>query len=167
MNAAQNAYFKLAVPAAQAAQKKWGVPASVTIAQGALESGWALSALARKANNFFGIKAVAHANPDGYMEFTTAEFIDGRRITEMAKFARYATPEASFDAHAVLLSTTMRYKPAMAVAHDPAQFCTALQKCGYSTNPRYAAELLELIQQYDLTQYDLKPDGPAAAQAAA
>ncbi len=61
MNAQQNAFLKMAVPGAQAAQKKWGVPASVTIAQAILESGWGASSLAKQANNFFGIKAVASA----------------------------------------------------------------------------------------------------------
>ena len=163
MNAQQNAFLKSVVPAAQAAQRKWSVPASVTIAQAILESGWGASALARKANNFFGIKAVAHANPDGYMEFPTTEFVDGRRLTEMAKFAHYASPVDSFDAHAVLLSLTARYKPAMAAAGDPSRFAAELQLCGYSTNPQYATELRKLIAEFDLIQYDIPPDGPAAA----
>ncbi|MDR3723285.1 MAG: glucosaminidase domain-containing protein [Terracidiphilus sp.] len=163
MNAQQNAFFKSIVPAAQAAQRKWCVPVSVTIAQAILESGWGQSALARKAYNFFGIKAAAHAAPDGYAEFPTKEFVDGRRVSEMARFARYASPAEGFAAHAVLLATTVRYKPAMAVAADPYKFCVQIQKCGYSTNPAYAEELWTLIERFDLTQYDIKPDGPAAA----
>jgi flagellum-specific peptidoglycan hydrolase FlgJ len=162
MNALQNDFLKSVVPAAQAAQRKWSVPASVTIAQAILESGWGQSALARKAYNFFGIKAVAHATPDGYVEFPTSEFVDGRRLSEMAHFARYTSPAEGFLSHAVLLATTMRYKPAMAVADAPYKFCVQLQKCGYSTNPAYAEELWTLIERYDLTQFDIKPDGPAA-----
>lgn len=164
MNAQQNAFLKSAVPAAQAAALKWSVPASITIAQAILESGWGTSALARKANNFFGIKAVASASLGAYVEFTTAEFVDGRRVQELAKFARYPSPAASFEAHAVLLATITRYKPAMAVCADPSRFAAELQLCGYSTNPNYATGLRTLINEFDLTQYDIRPDDPAAAQ---
>ena len=163
MTEKQNAFLKSAVPAAVLAQQKWGVPASVTIAQAILESGWGQSALAKQANNFFGIKAAASAAPASYAEFTTDEFIDGRRVRELAKFARYATPAASFDAHATLLALTSRYKPAMAFCGDPLRFLSELHLCGYSTNPNYAADLQKLITEFDLTQYDIKPDGPAAA----
>ena len=71
----------------------------------------------------------------------------------------------SFDGHARLLALAARYKPAMAVAHIPVAFASALQKCGYSTSPTYASGLAELIRDYNLTQYDPQP--PAAAKAAA
>lgn len=164
MNQAQNQFLKMAVPAAQAAQRKWGVPASVTIAQAILESGWGQSALARKANNFFGIKAVANADSGSYAEFPTSEFVDGRRVSEMAKFARYATPAASFEAHAVLLAMTTRYKPAMNFWCDPASFAAEIQRCGYSTNPNYAVGLMKLVDEFDLAQYDVPPNDPARAQ---
>jgi len=167
MNAQQNDFLKSVVPAAQAAQRKWGVPASVTIAQAILESGWGQSALARQANNFFGIKATAHADTSSYTEFPTSEFVDGRRVSEMAKFARYASPAASFDAHAVLLALTARYKPAMAVRNNAAAYALELQVCGYSTNPAYGSELGNLIRLYDLTQYEIPPEDPAAETAVA
>lgn len=157
-------FFRNTVPAAQAAQRRWKVPASITLAQAVLESGWGKSALARIANNFFGIKAASRAGADTYAEFRTAEFVDGRRVEEMAKFARYPSPAASFDAHAVLLATLTRYKPAMEVCADVDRFAAELQRCGYSTNPNYAASLMQLIRQYDLTQYDIQPEPPAQAQ---
>ncbi len=162
MNAQQNAFLQSVVPGAQAAEKKYGIPASVTLAQAILESGWGQSALAKKANNFFGIKAVG-AIAGSYVEFPTEEFVDGRRVREMAKFARYPSPAASFDAHAVLLSLSPRYEPAMAACGDPSQFAQELQACGYSTNPNYAAALRKLIAEFNLSQYDLEPDGPAVA----
>lgn len=164
MNEYQNTFLKQAVPAAQLAQRKWGVPASITIAQAILESGWGKSALARQANNFFGIKAAAAQPAVGtYVEFTTAEFVDGRRVQEMAKFARYPSPAASFEAHAVLLATLTRYKPAMQYCAEPLKFAVLLSACGYSTNPGYAALLAQLIDEFDLTQYDVRPGDPAAA----
>jgi flagellum-specific peptidoglycan hydrolase FlgJ len=163
MNQKQNDFLKMAVPAAQAAQRKWGVPASVTIAQAILESGWGNSALARVANNYFGIKAVANAAVGNYAEFPTTEFVDGRRVAALARFARYASPTASFNAHAVLLALTSRYKPAMA-AQGPLEYAQTLQRCGYSTNPNYAEMLWELVSEFDLTQFDIQPDDPAVAR---
>jgi flagellum-specific peptidoglycan hydrolase FlgJ len=170
MNGQQNAFLKTVVPAAQAAQKKWGVPASVTIAQAILESsnqlGWGQSQLAREAHNYFGIKAVDLTNPENYIELPTHEFIGGAEELVEAAFARYEEPAESFDAHGRLLATAKRYAPAMAVRNDPIAFAAQLQHGGYSTSPTYASSLWKLIQAYDLTQYDLPPDG-GAAQAAA
>lgn len=171
MNAQQSTFLKTVVPAAQATQRKWGVPSSVTIAQAICESSdkqgrWGQSALARVANNYFGIKAVAHADAAHYAEFATHEFVDGRSTSQMARFARYASPSESFLAHGTLLALTGRYQPAMAAARDVPLFCEQLQACGYSTNPHYAETLMKLIRQYDLTQYDLSPDAPASQAAA-
>lgn len=171
MNEAQSTFLKMVVPAAQASQKLSEIPASITIAQAILESGWGQSALARQANNFFGIKAAAHLAPDQYAEFPTSEFVDGRRKAVMAAFAKYASPADSFAAHTRLIAGSARYQPAMAVAHNPGQFAYALQQCGYSTlqdargNPIYAIRLLQLVGEFDLTQYDLPPtpEAPAAA----
>lgn len=169
MNAQQNEFLKMAVPLAQAAQRKYGVPASVTIAQAILESsndlGWGQSQLAREANNFFGIKAAHLSAPDSYVTFSTHEFVHGSLESVQAEFARYDTPAESFDAHARLLAFAPRYKPAMAKRDDPAAFALALQQCGYSTNPRYASGLLALVRAYDLEQYDVPPEDPAAAAA--
>lgn len=164
MTEAQSSFLKMAVPAAQASQRKFGVPSSITIAQAILESGWGRSALAVQARNYFGIKAVAHAAPDDYAEFPTTEFVDGRRTREMAKFARYATPAEGFAAHAELLARASRYSPAMTAREYPSAFAAQLQECGYSTNPRYARELMELVDEFDLTQYDLPPTPEAAAK---
>ena len=165
MNQQQNEYFRSAVPAAQQTARIYGVPASITLAQGALESGWGASALARKANNYFGIKATAHATAEEYCELPTSEFVDGRKRTEVARFARYATPAESFQSHALLLSRGARYALAMAVKNDPAKFAAALQKCGYSTNPSYASLLMSLVKQFDLTQYDVPTNPEPAAPA--
>lgn len=168
MTEKQNAFLKMAVPAAQAAQRRWGVPASVTIAQAILESsnvlGWGQSELAREANNYFGIKAAHGAAPECYMELPTHEYVNNQLEPIDAQFARYPDIAESFDAHAKLLAVARRYRPAMAVAHDPASFALQLQRCGYSTSPTYAASLTKLMRLYDLEQYDVPPEDPAAAQ---
>ena len=160
MNQIQSIFFQNTVVAAQQAQKEFGVPSSITIAQATLESGWGQSALARQANNYFGIKANAKAQPAEYMEFPTEEFVDGRKVQEVARFERFSSPIASFKAHGYLLNMALRYRPAMAVKGDPEKFAQALQDCGYSTNPDYAAKLMQIVRQFDLTQYDV-PAAPA------
>jgi flagellum-specific peptidoglycan hydrolase FlgJ len=165
VNNAQNDFLKLVVPAAQSAMRKFGVPASITAAQAILESGWGMSALARQCYNFFGIKAVASAQPGSYQEFQTAEFVQGRRVAELARFARYPDPASGFEAHALLLATAVRYRPFMAAcqARDLGWACRELYVCGYSTNPSYPKLLGELREEFDLEQYDIWPTPPAQA----
>lgn len=163
MNAEQNAFLKMAVPAAQYTHKTYGVPASITIAQAILESGWGRSSLARECNNFFGVKAEHNAAPGSYEEFPTTEFVDGARVSIDAAFAKYPSPTLGFAAHARLLALAPRYRAAMAVASEPERFAQQLQACGYSTNPFYAQSLMQLVKEFDLTQYDIQPDPPAVA----
>jgi flagellum-specific peptidoglycan hydrolase FlgJ len=167
----QQAWIEQQAPAALAAQRKWGVPASVTLAQAILESSdgagnWGGSKLAVQCCNFFGVKA---RPGEDYTEFLTTEFSNKPQAASnkpekqlvLARFRRYASVEESFDAHGRLLGSLARYRPAMAVAHDPIAFAEQLQRCGYSTNPKYAELLTSLICRFDLTRFDsdesLKP----------
>jgi flagellum-specific peptidoglycan hydrolase FlgJ len=156
----QLAFIASIVPAARASQAKWGVPASITIAQAIQESGWGRSDLAAKAHNYFGVKAV---HDEDYAVYPTNEVVKGKTIRELASFARYPTPIESFDAHGRLLATLKRYRPAMAAADDPLAFAIQIQACGYCTDPKYPSELASLIKQFNLTQYDVEPK-PALAQ---
>lgn len=162
----QLAWLQSMVAPAQIAQRKWDVPASVTLAQAILESAWGQSQLARRCNNYFGIKALPG---EAYEEFTTREVVTGRSVSELARFAKYPSAIESFDAHGRLLATLPRYSAAMAHKDDPAAFTIHLADCGYSTEPLYGTRLYELILQLDLEQYDTppQPDEPAAAQEAA
>jgi flagellum-specific peptidoglycan hydrolase FlgJ len=154
------------VPAAQAAQKKWRVPASVTLAQWCLESSWGVSELALKANNFFGVKA-SHLNaPETYEEFPTDEYIAGKKTLVHALFEKYFDAADSFDDHGMLLATARRYRFAMLHIASPDDFAACLQTAGYSTSPTYAKVLIELMHDYDLYQYDMPPEDPAKAQVA-
>ncbi len=153
----QLARLKAVVPAAQASYRQWGVPASVTLAQWIFESSWGTSELATDCLNCFGVKCLGTTNPNLYMEFPTAEYVAGRRTMVKALFAKYPSLEASFAAHASLLANSARYRPAMAVQSKPEAFAVALQRCGYSTNPTYAHDLIEAMHAYNLEQYD-KPD---------
>ncbi len=80
MNAQQNEFFQMAVPAALESQRATGVPASITLAQAIFESGWGQTGLAKKAFNFFGIKAGQHKTPSGYIELPTHEVINGHTV---------------------------------------------------------------------------------------
>ena len=168
MTAKDMLFLRSVVPAAQAAMTVSGVPASVTIAQAILESGWGASSLATTANNYFGIKAEHLANPDTYAEFPTAEYQNGQKIMILAKFEKYPTATDCFQDHAALLSQSQRYAPAMAVKNDAFAFAQQLQNCGYSTNrpplasapPFYADVLKELMNEFDLTQYDTQSSPP-------
>lgn len=146
----QTDFIASVVPAAQASEAQYGVPASVTIAQAILETGWGNS-LPPGSNNYFGIKSVAGQSS---VECQTGEVVNGEPVTITAGFAAYPTPADSFTAHAKLLAENPRYLPAMAQRSDPLAFCTMLQTCGYSTSPIYALTLQTIIIQYNLKQYD-------------
>lgn len=143
------------IAAAQAAYKKYfpiGPFASVTLAQFILESDWGRHAAGR--NNYFGIKATAEQIAAGqYTNIWTHEVRpSGQAYKVQQKFANYPTLEAGFEAHAELL-TSAHYKLAK-TAQTPEEYCTALQTCGYATDPKYAEKLGFLIAKHDLKQYD-------------
>jgi len=157
----QIAFIEKLAPAAQQSAARFGVPASVTLAQSILESRWGESGLAqpppRGGNNFFGIKA---RQGEDYCEFSTFEDPDGAGPRPMvkvrARFRKYPSIAQSFAAHAQLLSKLKRYGPAMAVASDPLAFAIKLRECGYATDPNYPKKLAALIQQYGLERFDRK-----------
>jgi flagellum-specific peptidoglycan hydrolase FlgJ len=161
-------WLKQMAPAAQAADVKWGVPASVTLAQAILESAWGQSKLTRQANNYFGIKA-EHLNvPNTYVEFPTMEYEFGEKKQVTAGFEKYPDAAACFVDHAQLLHDAPRYQPAMRAAKSPQAFAQMLKTCGYSTSPTYAPMLTALMNEFDLYQYDNPlPQPPAAEKKAA
>ena len=172
----QQAWIEQQAPAALAAQQKWGVPASVTLAQAILESSdgagnWGGSKLAVQCCNFFGVKA---RQGEEYEEFRTAEFSNKPQATSnkpekqivLARFRKYNSVEESFEAHGRLLGSLARYRPAMAVAHDPIAFAEQLQLCGYSTNPEYAKVLTALMRRYDLSRFNSRQEISDKQQAA-
>ncbi len=155
------------VAPAQLSQRLWRVPASITLAQCILESGWGQSQLARRCNNYFGVKAIQGQD---YVELPTVEVVEGRNVAELARFARYPSAIESFSAHGKLLATLPRYADAMRHTGDYAAFAAAIKVAGYSTNPAYALQLVDLVEYYELNKYDItppdSPDAPAAKEAA-
>ncbi len=165
--ALQLAWLKSMATPAQLSMARWGVPASVTLAQAIQESAWGQSQLARRARNYFGIKAV---QGEDYARFATREVVSGRSVVELAAFAVYPSAIESFDAHGRLLGTLPRYQPTIRAAKRSIfACCVQLHMDGYCTDPAYGEELLTLIGEHNLTQFDTtpQPDQPAAAKEAA
>ena len=149
------------IKAAQASQQKWRIPASITIAQWALESGWGRH-MPPGSNNPFGIKAGA-GQP--FVEVPTVEFIDGQRVVVQAKFRKFVSLAEAFDAHAQLLATSPHYAAARSFENDPAKFADALTGV-YATDPNYGTLLNSIMSGHDLRQYDLPFDASPAVAAA-
>ena len=158
----QLAKLQAVIPMAQDTARMWKVPASVTLAQWTIESSWGASRLSLVANNYFGIKASHLNSPETYVEFPTWEYESGQKVLVEALFVKFATVYGCFDAHARLLAKAARYRPAMAVAAQPDRFAVELQRGGYSTSPRYALELTELMREHNLYRYDLAPSARAS-----
>jgi LysM repeat protein len=125
---------------------KTGVPASITLAQGILESDAGNSDLAREANNHFGIKC--------HKEWT-GEFFIKDDDTKDECFRKYKTALESFDDHGMFLRTRPRYAFLFDLEiNDYKGWAHGLKKAGYATNPRYADILIRIIEEHELYQYD-------------
>jgi flagellum-specific peptidoglycan hydrolase FlgJ len=152
-----NAQFIAAsVAPAQQGFREFGVPASVTIAQAILESGWGRSGLTRNDRNYFGIKCF-NGSPgpiaNGCRTYPTRE-CEPTCYATYASFRTYASATDSFRDHGLFLTTNRRYKPAFAYTRDADQFLYQIWKAGYATSPTYVENAKALMRQYNLYQYD-------------
>jgi flagellum-specific peptidoglycan hydrolase FlgJ len=154
---AQQAFINEVVPGAVATQRRYGVPAAVTIAQAIDESGWGQSVLASQDNNLFGIKGTGPAGSDS---LPTQEYENGQWVTTTAPFRVYHSFAESINDHGELLATSGYYTQAMAERNDPDSFAKALTGV-YATNPEYGTDLVQLMQQYDLYRYDVPASAPS------
>jgi Mannosyl-glycoprotein endo-beta-N-acetylglucosaminidase len=148
--AAQQAFIGEVAPGAVAVQRRYGVPASVTIAQAIDESGWGRSSLATEDHNLFGIKGTGPAGSDAQ---PTHEFENGQSVMRTASFRVYHNAAESIDDHGKLLATSEYYRQPMAYRHDPNALAAALTGV-YATDPDYGAKLIVLMRRYDLYHYD-------------
>ena len=135
--------------AAIASRKKWTVPASVTVAQWAVESAWGAS-MPPGSNNPFGIKATGD-QPS--VESPTREVINGENIVLTQRFRMFDSLSQAFDEHGRLLATAPVYKGAMKEANNPEAFADALTGV-YATDPNYGFTLKWVMENYGLSQYD-------------
>ncbi len=146
------------ITAAQASDRIWGVPASVTLAQFILESAGG-KRMPVGSNNPFGIKA---KDGESFVPAQTWEVENGKKVVTGARFRKFANFDEAFSHHGRLLGTSSYYKKAMAVKDDPVAFANALTGV-YATDPDYGRKLISLINQYDLFVYDREVAGTTIA----
>ena len=137
------------VAAAQAANHAWRIPASITIAQWMVESGYGKH-MPTGSNNPFGIKA---ASGQAYVEASTREEVHGQSVMMVQRFRKFASIAEAFDQHGKLLATARPYSRARAVLPDPMKFADALTGV-YATDHNYGAMLKKQITAHNLRQYD-------------
>lgn len=139
------AYVERYKDVAIAEMNQYGIPASIKLAQALLESGNGNSFLARKANNHFGIKCGGVWN--------------GKSVARPDDHARdcfrvYDNPEHSFHDHSQFLLRKRYEKLFTLDKNDYKGWAKGLKEAGYATNPRYPQLLIDLIERYELYQYD-------------
>ncbi len=128
------------------AMREYKIPASITLAQGILESGSGNSDLARKANNHFGIKC--HEGWTGKTYFYTDD-------APNECFRSYRNAQESYNDHSLFLSQRKRYAGLFLLnISDYKGWATGLKNAGYATNTRYPELLITIIEKYNLTQFD-------------
>ena len=145
----QEKYIEKYAPLAVSEMYRSGVPASITLAQGLLESGNGQSELARKSNNHFGIKC--HNNWKGGRVYHDDD-------AKGECFRKYNHPSESYRDHSDFLRYRDRYKFLFDYRiTDYKSWAYGLKKAGYATDPKYPKKLIALIEDYDLHKYDRKP----------
>jgi LysM repeat protein len=130
---------------AQEEMRKYGIPSSITLAQGILESGSGKSKLATEANNHFGVKC--HDTWNG-----PTMHLDDDAPNEC--FRKYKSVEQSFEDHSLFLKKPRYEELFVLEITDYKGWAQGLKKCGYATSSTYAKNLIDLIEKYELTQFD-------------
>lgn len=126
--------------------KAFGIPASISLAQGLVESRAGTSGIARKCNNHFGIKCFSSAHKGCCMKFKDDNNRDSFKIYEKG-------PWGSWRAHSVMLSKG-RYADLKQHGMDYRKWAYGLKAAGYATDPNYAEKLIGTIEKYNLQQFD-------------
>jgi hypothetical protein len=156
INEVTNAYIAQYNAVAMANMKTYGIPASIILAQGILESGSGKSDLAVTANNHFGIKC--HNDWTGEKVYK-----DDDSLQEC--FRKYNQASESYQDHATVLTGKKRYASLFALPKgDYKAWAKGLRDAGYATDPRYPEKLISYIEIYNLSQYDTKVLGNKMAK---
>ncbi len=130
---------------------RYGIPASITLAQALYESGAGRSRLAREAHNHFGIKVGMN---------WTGPWIVHSDDRPDDRFRVYRTDDESYEDHSRFLRNNQRYSSLFRLSKsDYKGWARGLKRCGYATNPRYAEMLINVIERYNLTQFDSRTKG--------
>lgn len=133
---------------AQTEQQKFGIPASISLAQGLLESDAGTSRLAQKAKNFFGIKCFGKKCSKGHC-------INAHDDSHKDFFRKYPSAWESWRAHSLLLVNGDRYNRLFRLdQRDYKSWAYGLQRAGYATSKTYGEKLVSIIETFDLHKYD-------------
>lgn len=123
-----------------------GIPASITLAQGILESGAGRGNLTKRSNNHFGIKC--HKGWKGERVYHDDD-------EDQECFRKYKNPDNSFIDHSLFLTQRSRYKNLFTHRKDDYKaWAKGLRKAGYATDPKYPSKLIGIIERYKLYEYD-------------
>lgn len=137
--------------------ERTGIPASIKLAQGLLESQSGRSELAKYANNHFGIKCKNDWTGEIYYYHDDDKNTDGEIIASC--FRSYSSPSDSYKDHSDFLVNRSRYKELFNLPKtDYVSWAQGLKKCGYATDPNYADRLIKTIQKYNLDNLDAKTE---------
>jgi len=157
LTAGQRAFLGTVAAAARTSQRRYGVPASVVIAQAVLETGWGTSEVARTARNYFGMTC----GPNGGGPIAAGCVAGTDRFCDRtgcrpgaASFRAYHTMADSFADHGRQLKTNPRYRSAYKARSRPATFVRRMAKAGYATDPGYAGRVIAIINKYKLNKYN-------------
>lgn len=138
--------------------EKYDILPSLTIAQACLESGFGTSELAKKGNNLFGIKGDYNGNS---ITIKTKEYINGKWITVDAAFAKYPDQATSVEEHGAFFSSSAWRKENYKHVFGETDYKKAVRailppkaEAGYATDNAYDTKIINIIEQYNLTQYD-------------
>jgi len=135
-------YHKIAIGEMQ----QFGIPASISLAQGLIESRAGTSKLAKSNNNHFGMKCFSKNCKKGHC----SNFTDD---THKDFFRKFPSPWESWRAHSQLLASG-RYTKLKRHGHDYRAWAYGLKSVGYATDRTYAEKLIGIIERYDLHKYD-------------
>ena len=143
----QKAYVKRFAHVAQSEMRKYGIPASIKLAQGLIESNAGESRLSNRNNNHFGMKCFSRNCRKGHCSnFTDDSHKDFFRI--------YQSAWASYRAHSKMLGSK-RYRPLFKLDKTDYQaWAYGLKKAGYATDKRYAEKLINIIEELKLYEFD-------------
>ncbi len=143
-------FINAVAPAAKQSALTTKIPASFTVAQGALESAWGAHC---PGFNLFGIKTTPDWKGASTSQ-TTHEVVYGKTIAIVAKFRAYDSWLDSINDHAKFLLTNPRYKPAF-VYTCGINFAQAIAACGYATDPQYGQKIVSIIKAHSLSMLDI------------
>lgn len=137
--------------------ERTGIPASIKLAQGLLESGAGTSDLARRANNHFGIKC--GGSWDGRTYYKKDDDVNDRGELIESCFRSYKNPDASYRAHSEFLrDPNKQYRYGFLFRLEPTDYkawARGLKQAGYATSATYSSKLIDIIERYELHRYDL------------